>query len=58
MLFFIIFCFRYLLESIEPNSRIRSQDARNVLTSVYNNRLGVDLALDFLLEKFDILKNM
>ncbi|KAF4513914.1 UNVERIFIED_CONTAM: hypothetical protein B566_EDAN017737, partial [Ephemera danica] len=39
----------YLNESIAEPSRIRNQDARRVITAVYNNPIGVNLALDFML---------
>lgn len=47
-----MFSFSYLARSIEDNSPIRSQDTRSVLSSVYNNPIGVDIALDFLIENF------
>jgi hypothetical protein len=47
---------RYLQMTIADDSQIRSQDSRSVMSSVYSNPFGIDLAFDFLLENYEALK--
>ncbi|XP_059490156.1 uncharacterized protein LOC132205229 [Neocloeon triangulifer] len=42
----------FMAEVLKDNPRIRTQDTRTVITAVYNNPIGVDLALDFVLANY------
>jgi len=41
---------------IEENSPIRTQDTRTVITAVYNNPIGVDVTLEFIIKEFSTLQ--
>jgi len=53
---YIVLIFSYLALSIAQNSPIRAQDTRSVISSVYNNPVGIDIALDFIIDEFETLQ--